>query len=51
GSVNDSFLYSDAWINDLHVPPGYFYIGDAGFPLCDCVIIPYHGVHYHLQEW
>jgi hypothetical protein len=51
GSVNDSFLYSDAHINDLCVPPGYFYLGDAGFPLCDCVLIPYRGVHYHLQEW
>jgi hypothetical protein len=51
GSVNDSFLYSDARINDLRVPPGYFYLGDAGFPLCDCVLIPYRGVRYHLQEW
>ena len=51
GSVNDSFLYSDARINDLHVPPGYFYLGDAGFPLCNSVLVPYCGVRYHLQEW
>jgi hypothetical protein len=51
GSVNDSFLYSDACINDLRVPPGYFYLGDAGFPLCSSVLVPYRGVCYHLQEW
>jgi hypothetical protein len=51
GSVNDSFLYSDARINDLHVPSGYFYLGDAGFPLCNSVLVPYCGVRYHLQEW
>ena len=51
GSVNDSFLYSDAHINDLHVPPGYFHPRDAGFPLCNSVLVSYCGIHYHLQEW
>ena len=51
GSVNDSFLYSDTCVNDLCVSMGYYYLGDAGFPLCGGILTPYHGKYYHLAEW
>jgi len=28
-----------------------YYLADAGFPICDALIIPKQGVHYHLAEW
>lgn len=51
GSVTDSFLYADARINDLPVPAGRYYLGDAGFPLCPSMLIPYRSTRYHLREW
>ncbi len=51
GSVTDSYLYADARLSDLRVPDGCYYLGDAGFPICDAVLIPYRGVRYHLAEW
>lgn len=51
GSQTDSFIYSDAHVNDLPIPAGYYYLGDAGFPQCPQVLIPYCGVRYHLREW
>jgi hypothetical protein len=27
------------------------YLADAGFPLCDGLLVPYRGVRYHLKEW
>lgn len=51
GSVADSFLYADARIHDLPIPNGFFYLGDAGFPLTAKVLVPFRNVRYHLQEW
>ena len=30
---------------------GKYYLGDAGFPSCDALLVLYHGVRYHLKEW
>ena len=36
----------------LDIPEGYYYLGDAGYPLSsDKVLPPYRGVQYHLAEW
>ena len=51
GSISDSTIYNDARITDLPVPDGKFYLADAGFPICNPLLIPYRGVRYHLAEW
>ena len=51
GSAADSTMFYDAHIIDLHIQPGKFYLIDAGFPVCDALVIPKHGVCYHLAEW
>ena len=33
------------------IEPGTYYLADAGFPLCDVLLVPYRGVRYHLKEW
>jgi hypothetical protein len=44
-------MFYDARITDLHILVGKYYLADAGFPICDALIIPKQGVHYHLAEW
>lgn len=51
GSATDARIYEDARSNDFAIPPGKFYLADAGFPLCDELLVPYRGVRYHLAEW
>ena len=51
GSAADSVVLEDARLNDFRIPSGKFYLGDAGFPLSDSVLVPYRGVRYHLREW
>jgi hypothetical protein len=51
GSASDSAIFAEARRLDFSIPPGCFYLGDAGFPLCDTVLVPYRGVRYHLREW
>ena len=51
GSAADSTMFYDACITDLHIPVGKYYLADAGFPICDALIIPKRGVRYHLAEW
>ena len=38
-------------MTDLHIPAGKYYLADAGFPICDALVIPKRGVRYHLAEW
>ena len=35
----------------LVVPEGKYYLADAGFGVCDQLLLPYQGVCYHLVEW
>lgn len=51
GSAADSTMFHDARITDFRVPPGKYYLADAGFPTCLALIIPFRGPRYHLQEW
>jgi hypothetical protein len=51
GSAADSTMFYDARMTDLHIPAGKYYLADAGFPICDALLIPKRGVRYHLAEW
>lgn len=51
GSASDSRIFQDARENDLTIPSGRFYLGDAGFPAGPSLLVPYRGVRYHLREW
>src|SRR5882724_13704124 len=51
GSASDDGVYHDAQVHDLSIPEGKYYLADAGYPLCDALLVPFQGVHYHLREW
>jgi hypothetical protein len=38
-------------ITDLTIPVGKYFLADAGFPICEGLLIPYRGVCHHLQVW
>ena len=44
-------MFHDARFTNLPVLLGKYYLADAGFPICEMLLIPYRGVHYHLAEW
>ncbi|PPQ85702.1 hypothetical protein CVT25_002716, partial [Psilocybe cyanescens] len=50
-SVADATLYHNARATDLKIPDGKFYLADAGFGVCDHILVPYRGTRYHLAEW
>lgn len=51
GSAADAAIFNDARQSDLRVPPGRYYLADAGFGACASLLIPYRGARYHLAEW
>lgn len=51
GSASDSFVFEEARGASLTVPPGKYFLADAGFPSCDALLVPYRNVRYHLREW
>jgi hypothetical protein len=51
GAAIDAHVFADAKAHDFIVPPGKYYLADAGFPVCDELLTPYRTVHYHLAEW
>lgn len=52
GSASDSQIFEHAIARgDLRIPEGKFYLADAGFPICDGLLVPYRAVRYHLREW
>ena len=51
GSTADAAMYSYSRLTDLTIPDGKFYLADAGFGICDALLVPYRGVRYHLAEW
>jgi hypothetical protein len=51
GSAYDSRVLNDAKTKGLPLPPGKFYLGDAGYALSWTCLTPYRGVRYHLKEW
>ena len=50
GATSDSTMFEDAHITDLPILHGKYYLADAGFPICNSLIVPYQGEHYHLTE-
>jgi len=51
GSAADSLVFHNARFTSFPIPQGKYYLADAGFPLCDQLLVPYRGVRYHLAEW
>lgn len=51
GSAADSRVFDNARRTDFPIFLGTYYLADAGFPLCDALLVPYRGVRYHLKEW
>lgn len=51
GCAADSQMYAKARLQDFPIPPGKCYLADAGFGICDSLLVPYRGVRYHLAEW
>ena len=50
-SAADSLVFHNARFTSFPTPRGKYYLADAGFPLCDQLLVPYRGVRYHLAEW
>ncbi len=44
GSAADSRIFDEARRSDFAIEPGTYYLADAGFPLCDALLVPYRGV-------
>jgi len=51
GSATDTHIYQDARTKGLHIPPGKYFLADAGFPLRAELLVPYRNIWYHLAEW
>uniref|UniRef100_A0A452YXF3 DDE Tnp4 domain-containing protein n=1 Tax=Aegilops tauschii subsp. strangulata TaxID=200361 RepID=A0A452YXF3_AEGTS len=50
GSASDTRVLQDALDHGFNVPPGKFYLVDAGYANTPQFIAPYRGTRYHLQE-
>src|SRR5882724_9586980 len=51
GSASNGGVFHDAHVHDLVIPAGKYYLEDAGYPICDALMVPFRGVRYHLREW
>ena len=51
GSMDDAALFIDARLHDLAIPPGNYYLADAGFGSYDVTLVHIRSVRYHLAEW
>ncbi|PBL01504.1 hypothetical protein ARMGADRAFT_916738, partial [Armillaria gallica] len=50
GSTADATIYSDSCMADLPIPASKYYMADAGFALCDALLVLYYNIRYHLAE-
>lgn len=50
GSASDARVLQDALDHGLVVPPGKFFLVDAGYANTTQFLAPYRGTRYHLQE-
>lgn len=50
GSTADATIYSNSYMADLPIPAGKYYVAEAGFVLCDALLVSYHNVRYHFAE-
>ncbi|KAG5750413.1 hypothetical protein H9Q70_006952 [Fusarium xylarioides] len=51
GSINNATLIGYAHNGTFKVPPGRFFLADAGFGSRRGILIPFSRVRYHLQDW
>ncbi|QGI77755.1 hypothetical protein CEK25_004484 [Fusarium fujikuroi] len=51
GSINDATLIGYAYNGSFKVPPGRFFLADAGFGSRRGILIPFTRVRYYLQDW
>uniref|UniRef100_A0A8I6XZV9 DDE Tnp4 domain-containing protein n=1 Tax=Hordeum vulgare subsp. vulgare TaxID=112509 RepID=A0A8I6XZV9_HORVV len=53
GSAHDATILADALTRErgLQVPPGKFYLVDAGYGAKQEFLPPFRGVRYYLNEW
>ena len=51
GSAADAHILHEARQSTFAIPPGKFYLADAGFSLSHSILTPYRNVRYHLKEW
>ena len=51
GSASDGGVFLHACLHDLKIPKGKYYLADAGYAICDSLLVPFRGVRYHLREW
>lgn len=51
GLVGDASMYMHSHYTNLRIGAGKFYLEDAGFSICDSLMVPYRGMRYHLAEW
>lgn len=52
GTAHDGAVLRDAIErHGFYVPPGKFYLADAGYGLTEYFLTPYRGERYHLQEY
>jgi hypothetical protein len=40
-STSDGAIFEDAHCHDLTLPAGKYYLANAGFTLCDMLLVPY----------
>ena len=50
GSASDSSLFHIARQHSFPIPNGKCYLANAGFPICDELLVPYRGERYGLDE-
>lgn len=52
GSATDARVWDFAITAQcgFRVPQGRYYLGDAGYPSCNWILIPYRNTRYHLDE-
>ena len=41
GSASDGGVFHDAHVHDLEIPDGQYYLADAGYPICDALLVPF----------
>jgi len=51
GSMADAHVDFGARLKGFGIPAGKYYLADDRFASCDELLVPYHGVRYHLSEW
>ena len=51
GSACNGQVFQSAHEPDFTIPAGHYDLADTGYAGSDTLLVPYHGVQYHLKEW